>query len=193
MVRAHNRMLLSHKKEGSPDTRYIMDLENHAEWKSPTAKGQSVSLLHEMSRTGECRDKRLMVAGGWVGGMGSDRSWGRGDENTLERTVVTVAQLYEYTEDRLIALWWGDCSVCELHLNKDVIKKKSRCHLSQYKGTRAEEPLPCMPRHRSPSDSLRKRLGLRRGLWSSKTPARPGREQWGQNWGIMGQLLPAQS
>lgn len=64
-----------------------------------------------MSRTEKSRDRKktngYRKAGG--GGLGSDCSWGPGDEKVLKWTEV------------MVALWWADSSVCELYLHKAVI------------------------------------------------------------------------
>lgn len=48
------------------------------------------------------------------------------NENVLKLIKVTV-QLYEYSKNpELYTLKWVNCMVCELDLNKAVIKKKSK-------------------------------------------------------------------
>jgi hypothetical protein len=49
----------------------------------------------------------------------------QGDKNILKLAVVMVAQLYEYTTDHWIEhLKYMNYMVCELYLNKVVIKVK---------------------------------------------------------------------
>lgn len=76
-----------------------------------------------MCRKQKSRDRKktngYRKAGG--GGLGSDCSWGPGDEKVLKWTEVMVAHICEYTDNHLIALWWVDSSVCELYLHKAVI------------------------------------------------------------------------
>lgn len=43
-----------------------------------------------------------------------------GDGNVLELTVEKVAELCNYSKNRIEHLKWVNCIVCELHLNKAV-------------------------------------------------------------------------
>lgn len=45
-----------------------------------------------------------------------------GDENVPKLTLFMVEHICEHTKNQWILLW-VDCMVCELHLNKAVLKK----------------------------------------------------------------------
>lgn len=172
MVRAHDGTSLSHKKECSPDMHHNrMDLENHVEQKRPDPKGHTVLRfrLHSVQNR-HTETERLMAVGGC--GTGSDSSsWGCGDENIPQWTVGTVMQLWEHTEDCLLAPWFcGRMVPCVNYIPIKMLWKKLRSRVISA-GSRGQDLRSHFSAcHRIEALVTAEKSGSNAGL-SSRTPA----------------------